>query len=85
MSDLNDVVGQLSALRDRVGQLTDQPRDAVDDDVRLQLQEIGERLRANEELHAQVGETCSQFHAEWQASRHGKAPGQVSVAAEGPH
>jgi DNA repair exonuclease SbcCD ATPase subunit len=45
--------GQLSALRDRVGQLGDQPRGS-DDDIRLQLQEIGERLRSTDELQAQV-------------------------------
>ena len=45
--------GQVSALRDRVGQLGDQPRGA-DDDIRLQLQEIGERLRAGEEMQAQI-------------------------------
>ena len=32
----------------------DQPRDTGDDDIRLQLQEIGERLRAHDELQAQV-------------------------------
>ena len=45
--------GQLSALRDRVGQLGEQPRGG-DDDIRLQLQEIGERLRSTDELQAQV-------------------------------
>src|SRR6185295_1786669 len=55
--------GQLSALRDRVGQLTDQPNESVDDDVRLQLQEIGERLRNNEALHAQVGELVNRATA----------------------
>ncbi len=48
--------GQLSALRDRVTQLTEQPHGAADDDVRLQLQEIGERLRSNDDLHAQVSQ-----------------------------
>ena len=49
--------GQLSALRDRVAQLAEQPRGGgADDDVRLQLQEIGERLRNNEELQAQVSQ-----------------------------
>ena len=46
--------GQLSALRDRVGQLGEQPRGGGDDDIRLQLQEIGERLRSTDELQAQV-------------------------------
>jgi chromosome segregation ATPase len=55
--------GQLSALRDRVGQLTDQPSESVDDDVRLQLQEIGERLRNNEALHDQVGELVTRATA----------------------
>jgi DNA repair exonuclease SbcCD ATPase subunit len=45
--------GQLSSLRDRVGQLSEQPRGG-DDDIRLQLQEIGERLRSTDELQAQV-------------------------------
>ena len=36
--------GQVSALRDRVEKIGDQPRGA-DDDIRLQLQEIGERLQ----------------------------------------
>ena len=45
--------GQLSALRDRVGQLGEQPRGG-DDDIRLQLQEIGERLRSTDELQTQV-------------------------------
>lgn len=40
---------------DRVGQLTEQPRGA-DDDIRLQLQEIDERLRNSEELQAQVAQ-----------------------------
>jgi hypothetical protein len=48
--------GQLSALRDRVGQLTDVPRGSGDDDIRLQLQEIGERLRGQDELRAQVAQ-----------------------------
>jgi DNA repair ATPase RecN len=48
--------GQLSALRDRVGQLVDQPPGSVDDEIRVQLQEIGERLRSNDELQAQVAE-----------------------------
>jgi DNA repair exonuclease SbcCD ATPase subunit len=49
--------GQLSALRDRVTQLAEQPHGGgADDDVRLQLQEIGERLRSNEELQAQVSQ-----------------------------
>ncbi len=48
--------GQVSALRDRVGQLTEQPRAVADDDIRLQLQEIGERLRSNDDLRAQVGQ-----------------------------
>ncbi|MEP7203877.1 MAG: hypothetical protein ABI894_14805 [Ilumatobacteraceae bacterium] len=47
--------GQLSSLRDRVAQLTDQPQ-GEDDDVRGQLQEIGERLKAHDELHAQVSQ-----------------------------
>jgi hypothetical protein len=47
--------GQLSALRDRVAQLGEQPR-GTEDDVRLQLQEIGERLRSNEQLQAQVAQ-----------------------------
>jgi chromosome segregation ATPase len=47
--------GQLSALRDRVAQITDQPNGS-DDDIRLQLQEIGERLRSTEELRAMVGQ-----------------------------
>ena len=55
--------GQLSALRDRVGQLTDQPRDSGDDDVRLQLQEIAERIRGNDELHAQIGELANRATA----------------------
>ena len=55
--------GQLSALRDRVGQLTDQPSESLDDDVRLQLQEIGERLRNNEALHEQVGELVNRATA----------------------
>ncbi len=55
--------GQLSTLRDRVSQLADQPRDTVDDDVRLQLQEIGERLRSNEELQAQVNQLLAQAGA----------------------
>jgi hypothetical protein len=45
--------GQVSALRDRVAQITDQPRGA-DDDIRLQLQEIGERLRSSEEMQVQM-------------------------------
>jgi chromosome segregation ATPase len=45
--------GQLSALRDRVAQITEQPHGA-DDDIRLQLQEIGERLRSNDELRTQI-------------------------------
>ncbi len=45
--------GQVSALRDRMTQLTDQPRGA-DDDIRLQLQEIGERLRAGEVVQTEV-------------------------------
>ena len=45
--------GQVSALRDRVAQITDQPHGA-DDDIRLQLQEIGERLRASEEMQVQM-------------------------------
>jgi DNA repair exonuclease SbcCD ATPase subunit len=48
--------GQLSALRDRVSQLTDQPQGTADDDIRVQLQEIGERLRANEQLQANVAQ-----------------------------
>jgi hypothetical protein len=48
--------GQLSLLRDRIAQITDQPRGAVDDEVRLQIQEIGERLRAHDEMQAQVRE-----------------------------
>ncbi|MEO7370467.1 MAG: hypothetical protein ABIZ69_06385 [Ilumatobacteraceae bacterium] len=48
--------GQLSALRDRVGQLGDTPKGTGDDDIRLQLQEIGERLRSNEEVRDQVAE-----------------------------
>jgi tetrahydromethanopterin S-methyltransferase subunit G len=48
--------GQLSVLRDRIAQVTDQPRGAVDDEVRLQIQEIGERLRAHDEMQAQVRE-----------------------------
>ena len=46
--------GQLSALRDRVGQLGEQPRGGPDDYIRLQLQEIGERLRSTDELQTQV-------------------------------
>ena len=46
--------GQVSALRDRMTLLTEQPHGA-DDDIRLQLQEIGERLRAGEALQAEVG------------------------------
>ncbi len=48
--------GQLATLRDRVAQLTDQPAVTGDDDIRLQLQEIGERLRVHDELHAQVSQ-----------------------------
>jgi chromosome segregation ATPase len=55
--------GQLSALRDRVGQLTDQPLSSIDDEVRLQLQEIGERLRSNDALQAQVGELVNKATA----------------------
>ncbi|MEY2582686.1 MAG: hypothetical protein QOE09_2535 [Ilumatobacteraceae bacterium] len=40
--------GQLSALRDRVSQITDQPRDEMDDEMRTQMQEVAERLRAND-------------------------------------
>jgi tetrahydromethanopterin S-methyltransferase subunit G len=48
--------GQLSALRDRVNQLAEQPSGGgVDDDVRLQLLTIGEQMRGHEELQAQVG------------------------------
>ena len=55
--------GQLSALRDRVGQLIDQPRESVDEDVRLQLQEISERLQGNDALHAQLGELANRATA----------------------
>ena len=55
--------GQLSALRDRVGQITDQPQSSIDDEVRLQLQEIGERLRSNDALQAQVGELVNRATA----------------------
>lgn len=47
--------GQLSALRDRMAQIGEQPNGA-DDDIRLQLQEIGERLRSTEDLRALVGQ-----------------------------
>jgi DNA repair exonuclease SbcCD ATPase subunit len=50
--------GQVSALRDRMTQLTDQPSGA-DDEIRLQLQEIGERLRASEAAQAEVGELAA--------------------------
>ncbi|MEY2415331.1 MAG: hypothetical protein QOH53_665 [Ilumatobacteraceae bacterium] len=55
--------GQLSALRDRVGQIGDQPPSSIDDDVRVQLQEIGERLRINDELQAQVAELLTRAGA----------------------
>jgi hypothetical protein len=55
--------GQLSALRDRVGQLSDQPQSSVEDDVRAQLQEIGQRLRSNDELHARVAELLTRAGA----------------------
>jgi|GEM_PF-2419584 len=55
--------GQLSALRDRVGQLGDQPPSSIDDDIRVQLQEIGERLRSNDELQAQVAELLTRAGA----------------------
>jgi DNA repair exonuclease SbcCD ATPase subunit len=45
--------GQVSALRDRMAQLGEQPRGS-DDDIRLQLQEIGERLRAGEAVQTQI-------------------------------
>ncbi len=45
--------GQLSALRDRVAQLAERPQ-GVDDEVRLQLQEIGERLASGDELRSQI-------------------------------
>ena len=50
--------GQVSALRDRVAQITDQPRGA-DDDIRLQLQEIGERLRVERRDAGADGAHCS--------------------------
>jgi tetrahydromethanopterin S-methyltransferase subunit G len=46
--------GQVSALRDRMALLTEQPRGA-DDDIRLQLQEIGERLHSGEGVQAELG------------------------------
>jgi DNA repair exonuclease SbcCD ATPase subunit len=52
--------GQLSALRERVAQLSDQPR-GLDDDIRLQLQEIGERLRAGDELRGQIGQLAERM------------------------
>jgi chromosome segregation ATPase len=55
--------GQLSALRDRVGQLVDQPQSSIDDEIRVQLQEIGERLRSNDELQAQVAELLTRAGA----------------------
>jgi DNA repair exonuclease SbcCD ATPase subunit len=53
--------GQLSALRDRVGQLGDQTPQGADDDVRLQLQEIGERLQSSEELRSQIGQLAERM------------------------
>ena len=55
--------GQLSALRERVGQLSEQPPSSIDDDVRVQLQEIGERLRSNDELRAQVADLLTRAGA----------------------
>ena len=46
--------GQLSALRDRISQITDQPRGAMDDEVRAQIEQIGARLRTHDEMQAQV-------------------------------
>lgn len=40
--------GQLSALRDRVAQMGEQPSGDMDEEVRGQLQEVAERLRAND-------------------------------------
>jgi DNA repair exonuclease SbcCD ATPase subunit len=53
---------QLSALRDRMSQMSEQPQ-GVDDDTRLQLQEIGERLRASEALQGQVGQLAERVTA----------------------
>ena len=55
--------GQISALRDRVGQIGDQPPSSIDDDVRVQLQEIGERLRSNDEMQAQLAELLTRAGA----------------------
>src|SRR5258706_8297482 len=52
--------GQLSALRDRVGQLSDQPQ-GTDDEIRLQLQEIGERLQSSEEFRSQLGQLAERM------------------------
>jgi DNA repair exonuclease SbcCD ATPase subunit len=52
--------GQLSALRDRVAQLSDQPQ-STDDDVRLQLQELGERLQQGDELRSQIGQLAERM------------------------
>ncbi|MGZ4770305.1 MAG: hypothetical protein ACXVLX_16720 [Ilumatobacteraceae bacterium] len=52
--------GQLSALRDRVAQLSDQPQ-GPDDDVRLQLQELGERLQQGDELRSQIGQLAERM------------------------
>jgi DNA repair exonuclease SbcCD ATPase subunit len=52
--------GQLSALRDRVAQLSDQPQ-GTDDDVRLQLQELGERLQQGDELRSQIGQLAERM------------------------
>jgi hypothetical protein len=48
--------GQLSGLRDRIAQITDQPRGTMDDEVREQIELIGARLRAHDEMQAQVRE-----------------------------
>lgn len=52
--------GQLSSLRDRVAQLSDQPH-GTDDDVRLQLQEIGERMQQGDELRSQIGQLAERM------------------------
>jgi tetrahydromethanopterin S-methyltransferase subunit G len=58
----SEMGAQLSALRDRMAQLAEQPR-GVDDEMRLQLQEIGDRLRAGEALHSQVGQLAARVTA----------------------
>ena len=53
---------QLSTLRDRIAQMAEQPK-GDDDDIRLQLQEMGERLRVADELRNHVGQLAERVTA----------------------